>query len=148
MLNVNTMMNCNINLMDQEPHLHFPNMLSMVDIIERYNKEQQEQQQEEEQQKDPEQTNNDSPTSHNSKQISSSSSMSSTFTFHLPTLLHIKNTGDATTIPGPIQEQFFNIVLNLNETEKVTTRLGKRTIINSDPYWRNTLQIKDTVHTN
>ena len=128
--------------MDQEPHLHFPNMLSMVDIIERYNKEQQEQQQQ-----DPEQTNNDSPTSHNSKQISSSSSMSSTFTFHLPTLLHIKNTGDATTIPGPIQEQFFNIILNLNETEKKTTRLGKRTIINSDPYWRNTLQIKDT-HTN
>ena len=108
---------CQLHLMDQEPHLHFPNMLSMVEMIERYKESRLQE-----------------------TETTSTTNITTTAKPLFPTLLHIKNTGDATTIPGPLQEQFFNIVLDLSEEEKQTTRLGKRTVINSDPYWRNKVQ--------
>ena len=123
---------CQLHLMDQEPHLHFPNMLSMVDMIERYK----------ESNKRRETTTETTFTSTTNVNTNTNSTIiKSSVSF--PTLLHIKNTGDATTIPGPLQEQFFNMVLDLSEEEKQTTRLGKRTVINSDPYWRNKVQYKN-----
>ena len=139
---------CQMHLMDQRPHLFFPSMLQMIELIEGY--------------KD-----------HKRRQNIGNSQRNTNLSFRLeagnatvgttndgasssvavdeiepplpspslfPTVIHVKNTGDATTIPGPIQEQFFNIVLRLTEKEQATTRLGKRTIINSDPYWRTKVQ--------